>query len=87
MANLSHYWSNVMSKVQMRDNKVITVSQPEVHEVKFQDQNHSVLSRDDEITSDSNVIPLSHAQQVEVFQSVIENLTKMLGNVLRITMF
>lgn len=81
MANLSKYGSEVMYVVKKSNNDII-VSQPEVHEVKYEDQNHSLLTTDDEITKDSNVIPYSqylqdkqsetdlpmdtHAQQVAV---------------------
>ncbi|GKE81517.1 hypothetical protein Tco_1551517, partial [Tanacetum coccineum] len=59
MANLSSYGSDVLSEVPHYDNTHIDMLNQSVQEMSYSEQTHLVYYPENEITSDSNIIPYS----------------------------
>ncbi|GJW85123.1 integrase, catalytic region, zinc finger, CCHC-type containing protein [Tanacetum coccineum] len=59
MANLSSYGSNVLSKVPHSENTPNDMLNKSVQEIPYSEQTHLVNYPENEITSDSNIIPYS----------------------------
>ncbi|GJS02105.1 hypothetical protein Tco_0318613 [Tanacetum coccineum] len=59
MANLSHYGSDVLSKVQNSDNTHNEMINQSVNEMQYSEPSHLVVYPKNEITCDSNIIPYS----------------------------
>nr|GEZ17751.1 hypothetical protein [Tanacetum cinerariifolium] len=60
MANLSSYGSYVLSKVPHSENTHTDMLNQSVQELSYSEQTHFVNYPENEITSDSNIIPYSH---------------------------
>nr|GEZ41625.1 hypothetical protein [Tanacetum cinerariifolium] len=96
MANLSSYGSNVFSEVPYSDNTHNDMLSQSVQEMSYFEQTHLVNYPDNEITSDSNIIPYSrylletqntavhdtnsYAQQDAMILSVFEQLSNQVTN-------
>ncbi|GKG15787.1 hypothetical protein Tco_0358110, partial [Tanacetum coccineum] len=59
MANLSHYGSGVLSNVLNLNNTHHNMLNQSVHEMQYSEPSHLVVYPENEITSDSNIIPYS----------------------------
>nr|GEX22592.1 hypothetical protein [Tanacetum cinerariifolium] len=96
MANLSHYGSNVISEVSHSEHTNNDMLNQSVQEMQYSEQTHLVNYPENEVTSDSNIIPYSQylletqnvavkdtnssAQQDAIILSVFEQLSHQVTN-------
>ncbi|GJW31812.1 retrovirus-related pol polyprotein from transposon TNT 1-94 [Tanacetum coccineum] len=97
MANLFRYGSDVLSEVPISDNTHHDMPNQRVHEMQYSEPSHLVDYPENEITSDSNIIPYSQylhesqnvvvqvtnssAQQDAIILSVLEQMSYQVTNI------